>query len=93
MVGARHISGDEVEALLGVETEVNDPREVQEMELVNGLTDDRSLKHDDGADETKILMGMADSPGDVEEGQMEPDVSPPGYLPRNDHGTTPFTTK
>ena len=45
-----------------------------------------------GLMKTKILMGMADSPGEVE-GKMETDVSPPGYLPRNDVVTTPFTTK
>ena len=78
--------------LLGVETEVNDSQEVQEMELANGLTDETAPKAVDGAVETKGLMGMADSPSEVE-GNMLPDVSPPSYLPRNGVGTTPFTTK
>ena len=96
LVGARHISGDDVDVLLGVETEVNDSRQVQEMQLVNGLTNETSLKPNDGSNETRVLMEMADSPSDLE-ANMVPDVSPhvtpPGYLPNNDHGTTPFTTK
>ena len=87
LVGAHHISGDEVDTLLGVETEVNDSQEVQEMELVNGLTNNTAHKTKDGAVETKVLMGMADSPSDVE-GSMLPRVSPPGYLPSNDGGPT-----
>ena len=59
---------------------------------MNGLTNETALKADDGAVETKVLMEMADSPSEVE-GNMLPGVSPPGYLPRNDHGTTPFSKK
>ena len=43
LVGARDISGDQVDALLRVEREMNDSQEVREMELVNGLTSDTAV--------------------------------------------------
>ena len=91
-VGARAVYGDQVDALRGVETEIIDGQEVREMELVNRLTSDAAVKTDDTAIETDVLAGMADSPSEVE-GDMLPHVSPPGYLPSNDGGPTPFTTK
>ena len=62
------------------------------MELVNGLTSDTAVKTDDAAVEIKVFTGMADSPSETE-GDMLPHVSPPGYLPSNNGGPTPFTTK
>ena len=57
LVGTCHIFDDEVDALLEVETEVNDLQEVQDMELVNGLTNETALKADDGAVENKGCNG------------------------------------
>ena len=91
-VGARAVYGDQVDALRGVETEIIDGQEVREMELVNRLTSDAAVKTDDTAIETDVLAGMADSPSEVE-GDMLAHVSLPGYLPNNNGGPPPFTTK